>query len=163
MPHSETGVSLIEVLVSLFIFSIGMLGLAGLQGTALKTADSANMRATAAVLSHEILESMRANRKAALANAYDLQLTAQAPDSPAKDCDTESCNETQLAAYDLYNWWNKIVNGNNTENKFPSGDASIAVANGIATVTIQWNDARADSFKSANSNRLITFTISAMI
>jgi type IV pilus assembly protein PilV len=161
--HDESGVSLIEVLVSLLIFSIGMLGLAGLQGTALKTADSSNLRATAAILSHEILENMRANRTAALAGQYNLDITAQTPASPTKDCDTASCTSAELAAHDLDKWWNKIVGNNNTASQFPNGDASIAVANGVTTITILWNDARADSFNSPNSNRTVTFTISAMI
>jgi type IV pilus assembly protein PilV len=163
IKNFELGVSLIEVLVSLFIFSIGMLGLAGLQGTALKTADSANLRATAAVLSHEILENMRANRTAALANNYDLDISAAAPPASADNCDTSSCTSTELAAYDLDNWWNKIIGGNNSASQFPGGDASISVANGVATITILWNDARADSFDSQDSIRVVTFTISAMI
>ena len=163
----ESGFSLIEVLVSLLILSIGLLGLAGLQGVALKTADSANLRATAAILSHEILEQMRANRAAAINGDYDLALADDdnaAPSEPEKNCDEEACNAAEIALHDVYTWRDKIVSGSNTSNQFPSGNAAIAVnANNIATITIQWDDARGDTNRANNAPRTVSFTISALI
>jgi type IV pilus assembly protein PilV len=160
-----TGFSLVEVLVSLLILSIGLLGLAGLQGVALKTADSANLRATAALLSHEILEQMRANRAAAINGDYTLVLADEdnpAPEKPEPDCNEATCDATEIAEHDVYSWRDNIVNGNATSNKFPSGNAAISVdSDGIATITIQWNDSRANVTEADDPT--VSFTISAML
>lgn len=65
------GFSLIEVLVAVLVLAIGLLGLAGLQLTGLKSNHSAYVRSQAALLAYDITERMRANRAAALVGDYD--------------------------------------------------------------------------------------------
>lgn len=67
----QKGLSLLEVLVSLVLLSIGLLGLAGLQATALKSGHSASMRSQATILAYDILDEMRANSIQASAGSFD--------------------------------------------------------------------------------------------
>jgi type IV pilus assembly protein PilV len=74
---SQRGVGLIEVLIALLVLSFGMLGMAGLQMWSLKYNQSAMERGMAVVETHSIVDAMRADRAAALANEFDIILDAQ--------------------------------------------------------------------------------------
>ncbi len=63
----QRGVGLIEVLISLLVLSIGMLGLAGLQLFSLRNNQGAMERSMAVVETHSIADAMRADRVNALA------------------------------------------------------------------------------------------------
>lgn len=65
------GMTLIEVLVAVLVLSIGLLGLAGLQVTVLRSNHSAYLRSQATLLAQDITERLLANRAAALAGEYD--------------------------------------------------------------------------------------------
>jgi len=56
-----SGFSLLEVLISLVIMSVGLLGVAGLISTTLKGNDSAYMRTQATAQAYNIIDRMRAN------------------------------------------------------------------------------------------------------
>ncbi len=60
--HLQRGTTLIEVLVAVVVLSLGLLGLAGLQGISLRSSSNAFMRTQATNLSYEILDEIRAAR-----------------------------------------------------------------------------------------------------
>lgn len=66
------GVTLVEVLVTLVVISVGLLGVAALQATSLRDNHSALMRGQASALADEILDRMRANRTNALEYEVDI-------------------------------------------------------------------------------------------
>src|ERR1700683_3979002 len=70
------GFTILEVLVSLVILSIGLLGTAKLMLYSSHANDSAYLRSQATELAYEILDNMRANRQQALAGAYTTALGA---------------------------------------------------------------------------------------
>lgn len=57
-PRRESGMMLIEALVAILIFSIGILALVGLQATAVKQSTDARYRAEAAALASELIAEM---------------------------------------------------------------------------------------------------------
>ena len=121
----HSGVSLIEALVALLVLSIGLLGLANLQLTAIRNAHSAHMRSQASILAQDILDRMRANR--ANATAYNIDLSAAPPTG------------SSVAEKDLKAWLDNLASS------LPEGDGAVAVTAGsptTVTVTIQWNDSR---------------------
>lgn len=122
-----SGTSLIEALVAMVILSLGLLGLAGLQINAIRTADGAHHRAQAAQLAYDMADRMRANRTKARAGAYNLLLS-----------EGELINGIELHDKDRADWLAQL------SALLPSGDASIDVpANSdTVTITIQWNDTR---------------------
>ena len=63
---SQTGFSLIEVLISIIILSFGLLGLVGLQAAALQGNRDARLQSTAVSLARELAEMMRSNKDIAL-------------------------------------------------------------------------------------------------
>lgn len=122
----QQGFSLIEVLVTVLILAIGLLGLAGLQSTALRTNHSALIRSQATMLAYDIVERMRSNRTAALNGAYNLALGGTPTGS-------------SIAAQDLTAWRSNLTA------VLPSGTGAVAMAaGGRFTITVQWEDLRGE-------------------
>ena len=63
--NAQPGFSLVEVLISIIIFSFGLLGMVGLQATALQSNRDARLQSSAVVLARELAEMMRVNRDVA--------------------------------------------------------------------------------------------------
>jgi len=61
-PHSQEGVMLIEALIGILIFSIGILALIGMQATAIKNTTDARYRSEAAFLANQIIGQMWVDR-----------------------------------------------------------------------------------------------------
>ncbi|WP_127475938.1 type IV pilus modification protein PilV [Sulfurivermis fontis] len=146
---AQLGFSLMEILVTVLILAIGLLGMASLQLNALRNNSSAQERSQATVLAYEIADRMRSNRVTALAGNYDIGLgvAAVAP----TDCATVVCSPAQLAGFDIWQWKADVAR------LLPAGDAAVSTAaGGIVTITIQWLDDRA-------SNSTVTFTMSTVL
>jgi type IV pilus assembly protein PilV len=96
----QSGVSLIEVLVSTLILAIGLVGVAGMQAMALHNNQGAQMRSQASALAYDLADRMRNNVAAANAGLYDPQ-TASAQSS----CYTSTgCAMGDMARDDLQRW-----------------------------------------------------------
>jgi type IV pilus assembly protein PilV len=79
-PRSQAGMSLIEVLTALLIFSIGILGLVGLQTQAVQFSTSAEDSNRAALLANEIVSTMWVNQSATVPSADYLAWQARVAD-----------------------------------------------------------------------------------
>lgn len=138
------GFSLLEVLISLVILSVGLLGVAGLMSTTLKSNDSAYMRTQATVQAYSIIDRMRANNSAVTAGhyAYGMPSAPAAATHPPDACTGTSCADTQLANYDISQWEYDLAK------HLPDGRGSIqtsATTTGTnVTVRVLWNDSRAN-------------------
>ncbi len=126
------GFSMIEVLVSLFILGVGLLGLATLQMTNLKNNHSAQQRTTATVLAYDLFDRIRLNKTA----DYTLTMASEPSGTTLKDTD-------------LIAWINSI------DATLPDGDGAVSIAGDIVTVTVQWNDSRG-----LDGNDAQTFSVS---
>lgn len=60
--RTQRGVSLIEILITLLVLAIGLLGLAALQGISLQSGQFALNRTQATNLAYEVIDHARANR-----------------------------------------------------------------------------------------------------
>jgi type IV pilus assembly protein PilV len=56
--NKQSGVMLLEVLISILIFAVGILGIVGLQGTAIKQVTDARFRSDAALLANQLVGAM---------------------------------------------------------------------------------------------------------
>ncbi|MHB1677040.1 MAG: type IV pilus modification protein PilV [Sulfuriferula sp.] len=119
----QHGFTMLEVLVALVIMSIGLVGLVGLTMTSAKNNQSAFQRSQANWMAYDIIDCMRANRTAAQGAAYNVALGSAA-------------SGNGVAYTDVSVWKQELANA------FPAGDGSVQVQNGVATVTIRWDDSR---------------------
>jgi type IV pilus assembly protein PilV len=60
-PMSAAGFTLLEILIALVVLSIGLLGIAALQGVGLRTSHGAQLTSQASVLAYDIADRIRAN------------------------------------------------------------------------------------------------------
>lgn len=61
-PNRERGVMLIEALIAILIFSIGILAVVGMQSAAIKSVTDSKMRSEAALLADELIAQMWADQ-----------------------------------------------------------------------------------------------------
>lgn len=120
----QTGVSLIEVLIAVLVLSLGLLGLAGLQMTALRSNQSAHERSMAVIESYSIVDAMRVDRNNAINGTFNLALNA----TPAG---------TTFAARELIKWRTRLV-----ANLGSDATGSVVCNGADCTVIVQWNDSR---------------------
>ena len=70
----QHGISLIEVLITLLVLSVGLLGLAGLQLTSMRNSQSAMERSVGVVQSYSIIEAIRADADSAKGGLFNLAI-----------------------------------------------------------------------------------------
>lgn len=119
----QHGFTLTEILVTVLVLSIGLLGVAGLHAWSLRNNHDALIRSHASALANDIADRMRANRQAALDGDYNLQLNT-----------TPTGDET-LAERDLVEWRTRLAE------QLPNGRGSIQLAGApsrLVTITIDW-------------------------
>lgn len=102
------GFGLIEVLITLLVFSVGVLAVAGLQAISKKNNFDALQRTTAANLAESIIASIRANPDPDARLLYLVPTSdprgSRANISVPTNCYTNPCTPTELALFDLYQW-----------------------------------------------------------
>jgi len=121
--RASGGFTLLEVLITVVIFSIGLLGLAGLQATGIKLNHSSLLRTQATLLAYDVADCMRANR----ASVADYQRVLEAPKPPA---------DGTLAQQDVRGWLERL------EQMLPSADGAISLDGNRATIAVRWDDTR---------------------
>lgn len=100
--RAQRGVSLIEVLVTILILSIGLLGIAGLQSRLQMSEMEAYQRSQALLLLNDMANRIATNRN----NVADYETGSSAPlGSGATSCDAAS---TARADVDLSEWCNAL-------------------------------------------------------
>ena len=154
VPHK--GMTLIEVLVSLIIFAIGMLGIASMLMLSNKANNSSYSKQVAVQCVYDIFDKIRANSQAAINGSYNISNINSSgsptiPSAPSVLCTSTVCTPAQLAAYDTWLWLSndvtKLPNGSGSITSAPSGGAG----NTLITVTVQWDDTPAQNQLGASS------------
>jgi type IV pilus assembly protein PilV len=152
------GFTLVEVLVSLVILAIGLLGIAKLMLFSSHSNDSAYLRSQATALAYEILDDMRANRQEAIsAGSYNTAAAVPAVAPGALCVGLGSCiNPTQVALYDLYQW-GLHLNANSgvaPPGALPNGQGTVTTATVLTptlgtqttvTIVVSWDDSVAQN------------------
>ncbi len=105
----QLGFSMIEILVTLVIIAIALLGTVGLQLYAMRGNQSSQFRTQAIFLASDMSERMEANKAQAINGAYILAQTQAAP-TLSTACSTGICTPSALATYDLNQWGNSVAN-----------------------------------------------------
>jgi type IV pilus assembly protein PilV len=118
--HKQAGMTLIEILVSILIVSFGLLGVAGLLTTGLKSTQGSQHRTQASLLAYDMADRMRTNRQVALDGEYATAVVAA----------------NAIAVSDKAGWQNAV-------GLLPSGAGTVAMSGtNVFTITIQWDDSR---------------------
>ncbi len=119
----QHGVSLMEVLVTVVVLSIGLLGVAGMQSSGMRVGQSSLYRGQASLLAYDMADRLRANTADARAGKYDRALSAADETDPNR------------AMADINDWMARV-------RALPGGQGGISLNGPVATITIAWNDQR---------------------
>ena len=143
LERRARGFSLIEVMITILVFAVGLLGLAALQAVSMRSNQSANFRTQATALGYMIIDRMRANPDAVLHGQYLAEL------SPG-DCSADPPDSPPTAAHDIAAWRQQLAC------QLPEGQGSVTFPGGTVVVDITWTDAR---WSLIPSERLTTFEL----
>ncbi len=129
----QTGFTLIEVMVSLVVLAVGLLGLMAVQILALKNNTNADFRSRATILAYDMAERMRANKA-----GFDSGNYSPTPANYTGTGCTAACSPSQMASQDILVWQADIAAS------LPEGTGTIATAATNATdgldITILWEE-----------------------
>lgn len=139
MYQNQKGFTLLEALITVVVISIGLLGLLGLQSVGLSSTQTAQARSIAVLEINNIMNRMRAN-PGAVANDEFADVTNPTKTKPGTDCQSASCDEAEMAAFDVYQWGEKLAA------QLPSGTGTIICNDSpcnddsVHTITVSWNE-----------------------
>ena len=126
MPISK-GFTLVEVLISVVIFSFGALGLISLQIKASQTSQHQFLQAKANVLLQDMAESLRSNLEAARNHVWNEQK------ANAIDCITQTCSDKEMLIHDFQQWITRA------KNELPQASFTPKLQSDVYTLTLYWN------------------------
>lgn len=132
-PRSRArGFTLVETMVALVVLAVGMLGIAGLYVTTLKSGGGAIYRMQAVNLAADLADRIRTNRGANVAYA------GAAADNNCYGAGAVDCAPALMAANDLFVWQQQVAA------ILPNGNANVVVAGAAVpftyTITINWTE-----------------------
>ena len=131
----QAGFSLVEVLITLVIMSVGMLGIAGLYVQGIQAGRTSMFRHHAVTIAGDVADRIRANPTAAIAYT--------GAGDPNNICvlGVVNCTPAQMAANDISLWNNQAVD------TLPNGAVAIVFTPAAGAVpptyqiTVSWNEA----------------------
>ena len=141
LSRSEGGFTLLEVLITVLVLSIGLLGLAALQTNGLRSNQMASLRTLATQYAYDIGDRMRANIPALTTTSQYYVIDTSATPTSSVDCDTTACTPQDTANYDLVKWRDVV-------SQLPGGKGqvtqSVDAGTGVVihTITVHWNETR---------------------
>ena len=166
--RNNRGFTMIELLVSVVIMSVGVLGMAGLQMLSMQQNRSALLQGEATQLVNDILDRMRANP----GTSYDGVTITDDPDV-TDSCIGNTCTEVEMKDFDIAQWLCSINSTDETDSStftvcdtfgitgtLPLGRGSVVLTGDIYAVTVQWSDSQKVS-DSAGTTRSVSINAMA--
>src|ERR1039458_1490020 len=136
----ETGSVILEAMIAILIFSMGILALVGMQATAINSVADAKYRSTAGFLADQIIGTVWAtHQNGTIANASNVIVANPDPTFACNPCDAVHGNPYTQA-------W--AVSGVAAD--LPNGTANIAINGANVTVTVQWTDRKSTRLNSSH-------------
>ena len=159
----QRGFSLIEVLVTLLVFSVGLLGLAAMLVSAVKGNHQAYHHSQAVYVAESMADGLRSNLAAVNAGDYDTGgfITSHGGGGCAV------CSPAQLADSDLAAWTTmaaqRIPNGaisiDCTAGNAAGGIAAMAGYTGVCTLAVRWSEVGDTTQSQDVSDRTFTWMV----
>ncbi len=133
---SQSGITLIEILVTLIILSIGFLGLASVQLLGTRNVSNSSFRSLATIYAYDMVERMRANQAGEEDGNYRNVNTLNAGNPGCSPCDI-----AERAQLDLFEWGD-LLSANALNGGLPNGSGAIGYdgASQEYTITITWSE-----------------------
>ena len=135
--HRQSGSSLLEVLIAVLILSFGLLGIAGMQASALRNNQSAAERSQVVFMTYSLLDAMRANIDTSK-TPHEFRPTEYTAVLGGWTC--EAPEGTSLATKDASRWIKNLQ-----ANLGSSACGKLTCNLNTCTVEVRWDDSRGTS------------------
>jgi len=135
-PAAHVGFTLIEVLVTVIVLAVGLLSMAKLQLSALKSTDSARLRTIATDASYDLADRIRADPGAILGATALTSLTTLVGTA---DCPTNVCNDPTTCLKKDF-----CARGLPESTLVADCSTTSLCGPGNCAIIVSWNDARGD-------------------
>ncbi len=126
--RNQKGVSMIEILVTLVISVVGLMGMVTLQLVGLKNTNSSHHQYQVTLLAYDLQERMRANEPAVVAGLYTGTVTHE-----TSEYTDEATNSEAIAEQDTKDWAQGMRNAG-----IPSFSGVVAANGNIYNITVTW-------------------------
>ncbi len=138
----QVGFTMTEILVAVFVLSLGMLGLGALQVTATRSSQSSYYRTQATLMAVDMLERMRVNVLESRSGSYDIVFADASPGPELCVGPARNCSSIEISRFDLDEWLNRLAA------ELPQGDGQIVTTEDTSfvpstytvAITVQWFD-----------------------
>lgn len=138
---------MIEVLVAMFLSTLGLVYALSQQMTGLTNINSTHLRTQASLVATDIANKMRLNPTGALQGDYNTTINSNFTSTANLAClqNVNGCNPEEIADFDLHQWSHNFTNSSGLSDHipvFPEGKATINVTsapNPMAEITINWD------------------------
>jgi len=145
--QKQRGFTMAEVLVSMLILAVGLLGMAGLQVNGLRNNQSGYFRSQATTIAYDLADRMRANR------AGNYLGVPNPPVLQAACLTTAGCTTAQMAQHDMAEW-NAAIGA-----VLPSGTGTLVASGSGFDITIQWDDNKDNAVDGNDPLFLVNFQL----
>ena len=145
----QKGSSLLEILISLLVIAVGLLGLSVMQTVSLKNINNSHFRSLATVYAYDMAERMRSNQAGVTAGNYD-NITAPGANT---SCAGAICTAAEIATLDGFQWNQQIAS------ELPSGTGTVTESSDVYTITVTWEEQQRQLISSNDNIVSTSFTL----
>lgn len=170
---SQQGVSLLEVLISVLVLSVGLLGLGKLQLFSLKGSNDAHFHTVASFLASDLSDRMRINPDGVALAGYKMtsseSISICSGSAPKLCIGTSSCSALELATFDLYQISCGVKNGgyasSGLKHLLPSATMSVDCGGVVCnsniqhTITLNWEETDNHDADESEQTRTLVWNI----
>jgi type IV pilus assembly protein PilV len=166
LSMKQRGFSLIEILISVLVFGIGILGLGGLQIASLKGSNNAHYRTTASVLAMDLADRMRSNLNAVSDGRYGEAVSCS---TVSRLCRSSACSIEELAIFDIQEVMCGSKRGTKREGGvaglLPNGAMTISCVGGcdqpkaVHDITVSWDKSKTDHRSTLDQEQSLTISL----
>jgi len=129
----QQGSTLIEILISMLILAIGVLGISSVQMTSMKNSNNSESRFRASLIVADMMARMQSNMVGVNNNAYD-HLSVESNSS-------DECSEnSSIVKLDTCLWGQKLA-------VLPNGAGTVIKSNDTYEIVVSWNEQSTDGQK----------------
>lgn len=138
----ERGFSMIEVLVTLLIISLALLGTAGLQAYSMRLNQGGQFRTQAVFLVSDLAERIEANKAASYEMTWDFAASGayDISGSNPQDCLNASCSSANLATFDKWQWQRRVGDPNVLPQSSWTVTRAVVGTLSTYTIVVSWVD-----------------------
>lgn len=133
----KKGFTLLEVMVAMVIFAIGLIGLASLQSISLQSEHASYSRSQAILLAYDMADRIKANASGSVSYVIDANTTTVAGYNGSTMCTANTCTISDIVLYDMGLWKASLAT------LLPSGRGAITIPSALNhTITVHWDEDR---------------------